>query len=510
MKMVKSLILGSAAALVAVGGAQAADLPVKAKAVEYVKVCSLYGAGFYYIPGTDICMKVGGYIRWQETWNPGNNISGGPFLGTGGRQTRVDSQDYAQRTRALATFDTRQQTAYGTLRTYLLLGFNQDSTSGPTTAPTVYMTRGFVQIAGFTFGKATSFFDFTSTAAVAYNAGMLYAADTGDAGQMVAGYTAQFGNGLSATIAIEQARRKGTVNLNASTSEFNISSLTTGCNDLGGLQGTTTSTTTCNVGLQDIVGNLRIDQAWGSAQFSAATGDRSNGYYSSSLNLNPGEPQGHGATRWGWTVAGGLRLNAPMIGPGDYFQIQGIYSVGMTGYLAQTPSGAAQNFWKGNSVGYGFWSDGVYTNPNGVLGGSIQLTTGWSVMGSYEHFWTPSLRTSIYGSYVALDHNAAATAAICSTQGAGVGASNSAFQGANCNPDWSAWNIGSRSQWNITKDLYVGLDVIYMKLNSANSGNAGNTINLASQSGGKPVSVYTVGDQDTWAATWRIHRDIVP
>ena len=60
MKMVKSLLLGSAAGLVAVAGAQAADLPVKAKAVEYVKICSLYGAGFYYIPGTDICMKVGG------------------------------------------------------------------------------------------------------------------------------------------------------------------------------------------------------------------------------------------------------------------------------------------------------------------------------------------------------------------------------------------------------------------------------------------------------------------
>ena len=49
MNSVKSLILGSAAALVAVGGAQAADLPVKAKAVEYVKVCSLYGPGFYFI-----------------------------------------------------------------------------------------------------------------------------------------------------------------------------------------------------------------------------------------------------------------------------------------------------------------------------------------------------------------------------------------------------------------------------------------------------------------------------
>ncbi|MGB7257197.1 MAG: porin, partial [Pseudolabrys sp.] len=28
-----------------------------AKPVQYVKICSLYGAGFYYIPGTDTCIK---------------------------------------------------------------------------------------------------------------------------------------------------------------------------------------------------------------------------------------------------------------------------------------------------------------------------------------------------------------------------------------------------------------------------------------------------------------------
>src|SRR5919109_3105809 len=72
MKMVKSLLLGSAAGLVAVSGTQAADLPVKAKPVEYVKICTLYGEGFYYIPGTDICLKVGGYIRADY----GGNVTG--------------------------------------------------------------------------------------------------------------------------------------------------------------------------------------------------------------------------------------------------------------------------------------------------------------------------------------------------------------------------------------------------------------------------------------------------
>jgi len=75
MKTIKSLVLGSAAGLLAVGGAQAADLPVKAKAVEYVRICSLYGAGFYYIPGTDTCIKIGGYLRAEAAINA-NSDSG--------------------------------------------------------------------------------------------------------------------------------------------------------------------------------------------------------------------------------------------------------------------------------------------------------------------------------------------------------------------------------------------------------------------------------------------------
>ena len=62
MKMVKSLILGTAVAFAASAGAQAADMPVKAKAAGYVKICPQYGPGFYYIPGTDICLKVGGLV----------------------------------------------------------------------------------------------------------------------------------------------------------------------------------------------------------------------------------------------------------------------------------------------------------------------------------------------------------------------------------------------------------------------------------------------------------------
>src|SRR3984957_478999 len=85
MKMVKSLLLGSAAALVVVAGAQAADMPVKAKPVQYVKICTLYGDGYYYIPGSDTCIKFGGYVRADYGWN----VSGArtpQYAGTGGAQ----------------------------------------------------------------------------------------------------------------------------------------------------------------------------------------------------------------------------------------------------------------------------------------------------------------------------------------------------------------------------------------------------------------------------------------
>ena len=83
----RTLILGSAAGLIALSGAQAADLPVKAKAVEYVRVCSLYGAGFFYIPGTDTCIKIGGYLRADTTFNGG--VHGAPaWNGDLGQQNR--------------------------------------------------------------------------------------------------------------------------------------------------------------------------------------------------------------------------------------------------------------------------------------------------------------------------------------------------------------------------------------------------------------------------------------
>src|SRR5690349_10253047 len=222
MKLVKSLLLGSAAGIVAVAGAQAADYPVKVAAVQYVKICNLYGDGFYYLPGTSICVKIGGYARAETTYDSHGlaGITNGPFAaattnaGAGGTSApgqflspladRADGHDWTFRSRAYISMDTREQTEWGTLRTYVNIGLNYDS---PTSAVTSGFSgnRAFIQFAGFTFGLAQSFFDFYSTPATSYW-GSFPASDTGDGGWMVAGYTAQFGNGLSATLAAEMRR----------------------------------------------------------------------------------------------------------------------------------------------------------------------------------------------------------------------------------------------------------------------------------------------------------------
>src|SRR5690348_13049936 len=162
MKMVKGLLLGSALSIIQIGGARAADLPVKARPVEYVKVCSLYGAGFYYMPGTDTCIKIGGYVRTQSNWNAdGGGLADGfgdTTAAGAGRFTRSDTDPLTFRHRFVLSADVRTQTEYGTLRAYATTGAQQTTPGGPS----IFFNRAFVQFAGFTTGRAVSFFDVNS------------------------------------------------------------------------------------------------------------------------------------------------------------------------------------------------------------------------------------------------------------------------------------------------------------------------------------------------------------
>src|ERR1700760_3622110 len=118
MKAMRTLVLlSSAASPCAVVTAEAADLPVKAKAVEYVRICSLYGAGFWYIPGTDTCIKIGGYLRVDTTFNGSNVYETPAWSGDSGQRNRYFDY-FNARSRMALTVDTRTATEYGVVRTF--------------------------------------------------------------------------------------------------------------------------------------------------------------------------------------------------------------------------------------------------------------------------------------------------------------------------------------------------------------------------------------------------------
>jgi hypothetical protein len=122
---IKSLLLGSAAALAAVSGAQAADAIVAAEPepMEYVRVCDAFGTGYFYIPGTETCLKIGGFIRVQGSFGEDAADSRYNQGNLGGQST----SDWDVFSRAYISFDPKSDTEYGTLTGFFAAEFNADN-----------------------------------------------------------------------------------------------------------------------------------------------------------------------------------------------------------------------------------------------------------------------------------------------------------------------------------------------------------------------------------------------
>jgi hypothetical protein len=532
MKMVKSLILGSAAGLIAMSGAQAADLPVKAKAVEYVRICSLYGAGFFYIPGTDTCIKLGGYLRVDTTFNGGiydaPNWSGS--AGGGDRfYDRINS-----RSRMALTVDTRTATEYGVVRTFGQAdfqfnnfgthngassstgpggGIGSSGTLGPLTASQlsglnssllsspgggyVAVEFVFIQFAGFTFGKSASAYATPWHGYPGNNSSFLLGGHDTVTGVNNIQYTAQFGNGVSGTIGLDDPtvfNRTSLYNLSTGISANGL-----GTDAYGGFVA------------PDLVGNIRIDQAWGLFQLSGALHDV-NASYNSLSSFNVPTPtsilSGHPDSKLGGSVMAALQIKNIPTGAGDDIKFDASWAKGDTKNVISTASaspsfamvgGTAGQFGPNNTYGFGATTDGVWLPTVNGGDGSIHLTTAYGVRGAFNHNWDPYWSSSLFGGVGWVKYDDVAKSQFCAAFAVthpGIGTSYS------CDPNFTASQIGAVTRWTPVKNLTFSGEVLYFNLKQNFSGSS-----VFSPGAPQPTQAYTFHDQSTLAVNVRIQRN---
>jgi hypothetical protein len=495
------------------------------------------------MPGTDLCIKIGGWVRAEATWGANGNMTWGPF--NGNVNNRLTSNE-ALRARGYITADVRNQTEYGTVRGYIAVGLNTNDVGLQVASLVDSANRAFVQWAGMTAGLSQSFFDFYSVPAVQYRGGYLPASDTGDGGWWVWAYTAQFGGGFSGTISSEARRTTQIIDANALPGPAGTAALAGGGTIApGGFPCAATITATGAIvagtaaggcgsvlpgngaygGMQtpDLVANLRVDQAWGGAQVMGALHEVNASYYSAANALQTAPSTtgaggvGHPGDKWGWAAGVGIKINTPFITQGDWFQAQANVTQGALRYLFNTPNSNWGKVESGKEA-FGVLSDCVYAGVVAVGNNTgCMLTSAWGVNASYEHYWTPAWHSSLYGAYYQVSYGkgtGSANSNLCSASGFGTltGSLAGTLAQANpgCNMDWSNWGIGSRTQWDVTKTFYLGVEVLYSQLNSATTG-TGSVVSPAGfasfASGGATVNESHASN---WAISIRAHRDFLP
>ena len=513
MKMVKSLILGSAAGLIAMSGAQAADLPVKAKAVEYVRICSLYGAGFFYIPGTDTCIKLGGYLRVDTTFN--GTVYGGPlYNGDGGQGNRF--RDYfVSRSRMALTVDTRTATEYGVVRTFgqADFQFNNFGTSNPSNSigtatglnANLLSTAGggyvavemvFIQFAGFTFGKSASAYATPWNGYPGNNNSFLMGGADYVTGVNNIQYTAQFGNGVSGTIGLDDPsvfNRTSVLNLGVASSAIGA-----GANAYGGTHA------------PDIVGNIRVDQAWGLFQISGMAHLVNASYNILGAGGVPtalSEISGHPEDKWGGAVMAALQIKNLPTGAGDDIKIDVSYAKGDTKAVISTSSASPSFAMFGStglggayqSIGFGQTSDAVY-----VPGGELKLVDSWGIRGAFNHNWDPYWSTSLWGSYASVRYGGSSTD-ILTAKGqfcASFNFGKAVSADYSCNPDFNIAQVGVVTRWTPVKNLTFSAEVGAFFLDQKFTGAA-----VLTPAAPKPTAVYDFKDQSTVFLNVRAQRN---
>ena len=146
----KTLFLGSVAVFAVGGVAQAADLSV-AEPVEYVRVCDGFGAGYWVIPGTDTCLKIGGYVQVDTVFHDTGYVGGDHSAG------------WEIITEASAQFSAKSMTEYGELAAYAEFraqSNNANDFEWDTGKRLAYLDSAWLKLGALLAGRTGSLYDY--------------------------------------------------------------------------------------------------------------------------------------------------------------------------------------------------------------------------------------------------------------------------------------------------------------------------------------------------------------
>jgi hypothetical protein len=460
MHTVKSLLLSSAG-LASLSVAAAADLPIrKAAPVEYVRVCTTYGEGFFYIPGTEGCLRIGGRVRADYG-----------YLETFTRST--DALGF--RVRGRIQLDHRQATAYGLLRTFIRFEITRDSGSffGQTgsigTTPDV--AQAFIQFGGLTAGRTTSFFDNPDLPTT--HMGTLRFSDAPDVN--VLAYTYSFGNGFSATLSLEDPHDRNVLG-------FPIDLAPAFVFDTIPLAFTNGGTR-----MPDVIGNVRYVGEWGSVQLAGAVHQIRDTGPSGLLAPLPVFAD----TDYGFAAALMGSVNLPSLGQGDSAWLALTYTDGAIGYVLGGSNLAAVI----GAGPLGLPLTDAYVDP---LTGDLKTTQAYSIAGGITHNWTPTVRSSLFGSYARFEFPSAASTVVPVAVPGGIAGTRVGFD------DFDELRIGANAFWTPVSGLDIGVEAIYTKVDPRGRV----AVPLTNVAGTVfPNAFVSSGSEDIWEGRLRVQRD---
>ena len=312
-------------------------------------------------------------------------------------------------------------------------------------------------------------------------------------------YTAQFGQGMSAAIALQDPTIYDTTNISNLSFPGGVTpSVTAGVVSL--LAGYGASSIGAGMVAPDIIGAFTVDQAWGLFKFSAVAHDNHAGYYGAN------ETFGHPSDKWGWAVQGALSIKNIPTGPGDSLNVQGVYTDGASRYNFQSLFPTSITMFGGTgvpgayqSIGFASINDAVFVNGSG-----LETVKTWGFRGGFTHNWDPYWATSIYGAYGAVQYGNLAKTAICGVGGVGGTARTQLGLTGNCNPDFNVAVIGGNVIWTPVKNLAFTADVNWTHLDQKYSG----TVNVTpAATFAKPAALYELKDQNSVTMLLRAQRN---